>query len=301
MRLWCPGAVVVTAPNGRISTHDGGSMLGGPPRCTQHTYEAGYSLTAVRAAQGLIAAGNEVHLTFNPVYGGVAQILPADRAGRGLVNLPGGVQTNRQGTVNVQIEVIARADRPWTLDLTDAGRASLDKIMSWLRYDLGIPDVWPAGPPPAYSNGANHPENSRSAAVWVSKPGYYGHSQVPENDHGDPGALDIRVLAAAGRRTAPTTPSPTAASVPPACLLEGEMYFRATTDSTSKGADGKPLAPARSVFHCATDPRLGGTRYWLPGSASPLAQAVERAGGLIDVDGQDIIDAYPTLVPVPQV
>lgn len=207
MRLWCPGAVVVPAPNGRISTHDGGSMLGGPPRCTMHTYEAGYSLTAVQGARGLIAAGNELHLTFNPVLGGLAQIIGADRAGRGLVNLPGGVQTNRMGTVNVQVEVIARADRPWTQDLTPAGRASLDQLIRWLRDDLGIPDVWPAGPPPAYYGGANHPESPRDPKVWTEHAGYFGHSQVPENDHGDPGAIDVRVLAAAGHST-PVTKTP---------------------------------------------------------------------------------------------
>lgn len=207
-RLWCPGAVVVPAPNGKISTHDGGSMLGPDSlvACVWHTYEAGYGLSAVAGAKGLIADGNELHLTFNPVQGGIAQVMPADRAGRGLVNLPGGVQTNRLGKFRVQIEVIARASRPWTQDLTEAGHRDLDKIVSWLRDDLGIPDAWPDGPPPAYPLPRGVTAD-RDVHTWLTHSGHYGHVNAPENDHEDPGAIDIRVITAAGR-SQPVTKTP---------------------------------------------------------------------------------------------
>jgi hypothetical protein len=168
---------------------DGGSMLGGPPRIVWHTYEAGYGLTADAGAHGLVSAGNEVHFVFHPVDGDLVQLLPASRAGRGLKNLPGGVQTNRMGSVCLQVEVIGRAAQPWTADLTVAGRRGLAELVDFARAH-GIPDVWPAGPPPAYPDGFS----VRSATTWEQQAGHYGHSQVPENDHGDPGAIDIRAL-----------------------------------------------------------------------------------------------------------
>lgn len=183
------------------SSHDGGSMLGGPPRWVWHTYEAGYGLTAHNGARGLVAAGNEVHFVFHPQSGDIVQLLPAGVAARGLRNATGGVQTNRMGAVCLQVEVVARAARPWTGDLTDAGRAGLARLVGFARAH-GIPDVWPAGSPPRYPPG----DGNRSASIWATRGGHYGHSQVPENDHGDPGAIDPRVLfAAAPAMTAAAT------------------------------------------------------------------------------------------------
>lgn len=177
--LWCPGAVVVT---GGVS---GGSMVGGAARAVEHTFESGYGLTAVNGMKSLIAANNTVHLCFNPVTGQYAQGLPANVAGRGLVNQDGGVQTNREGSVCIQTEVVAFAANPWVEDLTDAGRAALEKINAW-RNSWGIPNLWPAGRPPG--SGGPFP---RSTTTWTTKAGYFGHSQVPENSHWDPGRIDI--------------------------------------------------------------------------------------------------------------
>lgn len=197
MRNWLPG--VPTLP----SSHDGGSMAGIGLRWVWHTYEAPYQLTALQGAKSLVRAGNEVHFVFHPVSGDIVQVLPANRAGRGLVNKPGGVQTNRQGLVCIQVEVVAFAKRPWTLDLTPAGRQGLAKLVTYGR-ELGIPDVWPAGPPPAYPSG----RSSRSVSDW-NKSGHFGHSQVPENSHGDPGAIDTKVLFSAA-------PQPTEEDMPTA-------------------------------------------------------------------------------------
>lgn len=183
------------------SSHDGGSMLGGPPRWVWHTYECGYNWSAERGARGLVSAGNECHFVFHPRTGAVAQVLPANRAGRGLRNLRGGVQTNRYGSVCLQVEVIGRARRPWTADLTSAGVEGLARLLEFGRSH-GIPDVWPAGSPPAFVKRRgywmNVPEPPRSVSAWTDEGGHFSHSQVPENTHGDPGAIDVGVMFAAG-------------------------------------------------------------------------------------------------------
>ena len=185
MTLICPGAIQVP------SNHDGGAMSGGQPHALWHTYEADpHGLTAERAARGLIAAGNEVHLTFNPLSGEYAQILPPNRAGRGLQHTAA-QPTNGMGSVCIQVEVIAFAAQPFTSLLSAAGLDSLGVIVDWMR-GLGVPDVWPAGQPP----GQNGPF-PRSSTLWV-RGGHFGHSQVPQNSHWDPGLIDTSVIIDSG-------------------------------------------------------------------------------------------------------
>ena len=146
-------------------------MVGGPPRWVWHTFEAPYTLSAMSAARYLLQHGIEVHFTWNPKTGDVVQILPASRAGRGLRNLSGGVQTNRQGQVCLQVEVVGYAAHPFTSALTKAGREGLARLIDFARGH-GIPDVFPAGPPPVHPGG----HSPRSKTTWLTRAGHFGHS-----------------------------------------------------------------------------------------------------------------------------
>jgi len=182
--LWIPGATIVPCHL------DGGSMMGtGEKYATIHTYESrGYGLSATEGARRLVAAGHGCTGTFNPVTGEIAQMVPANRASRTLVNVSGGVQTNRAGSFHAQFEVIGDAARPWTQDLTDAGKIGLARIIEWLD-SWGVPRVWPAGPPNPFPAGPLQ-------AFAPGPSGYYGHSQWKENanGHGDPGAINTTVF-----------------------------------------------------------------------------------------------------------
>ena len=107
---------------------------------------------------------------------------------------PGGIATNRFGSVHQQVEVIGYARQPWTSDLTPpAARA-------WrgarLLPVVGIPDQW------AFDQPARLPRPGRHARLPVPvRPRY--HSGWIGNDHGDPGAM-----------AAPWTLVPSAASDP---------------------------------------------------------------------------------------
>lgn len=220
--LWIPGATIIPC------NLDGGSQLGTEKYVTWHTYESkGYNLSALSGAYSLVAAGHGCTGCFNPVTGELVQMIPGNRASRTLVNISGGVQTNRAGAFHAQFEVIGDANRPWTQDLTDAGRATLTRIMAWLR-DWGVPDIWPAGNPPVYPGGYQN-------RIGPAASGHYGHSQWQENTHGDPGAIDVSVLFGVSTPTPP--PPPVGEKIPPTQSFHGNVYIgklhRGVTNSDS--------------------------------------------------------------------
>jgi hypothetical protein len=129
-------------------------------------------------------AGMAPHLLWDPFTGKVVQYFPATSRAKAVKNAPGGVETNRKGDVTIQIEVLffpyCRVGGRVYASIADTPCVGLDNIMRWLR-SWGVPDVWPMGRPDGRSQ--------RNASTWNTRSGHYGHSQVPENDHTDPGVM----------------------------------------------------------------------------------------------------------------
>ena len=174
MSLYLPGAKVIPG-------RDGGTMLGGPSKVVWHTTENDPTKTTASAiAHYLVGSGNTVHLVWNPVSGETVAMIPANVAGRGLENRAGGVETNRAGRVVIQIEVVGRASQPFTSGPCNG----LPKILAWVA-SLGVPPVWSG-------------TTNRSTVNWA-KSGHFGHMDVPEQNHTDPGNVD---------KTKLTTPTP---------------------------------------------------------------------------------------------
>lgn len=94
--------------------------------------DADYS--AVLAARLLNATVSPVHLVWDPSDGVVVQMLPASRTGLYRDTLP-------EGANKSAVEVLVLGGQPFT----DGPMTGLGRIMDWIR-DLGIPDVFPAGP-----------------------------------------------------------------------------------------------------------------------------------------------------------
>jgi hypothetical protein len=60
--------------------------------------------------------------------------------------------------------------------LADTPCKGWDELHAWVR-SWGVPDAWPSG----------RPENcTRNESTWETKPGWYPHKGVPENNHDDP-------------------------------------------------------------------------------------------------------------------
>lgn len=200
--LWIPGAekLPCSKPGGTITST-------APPRAVWHTVEGTSGSTSAWASsiRVLNEKSAEPQVLYDPITDRLGQFMPLNLSGRALKN-DGGYQTNRIGRVCIQIEVIAFSAKPFT-GYWKPGKnfkALVAALKSW-----GIPvDVWPAGPPPKFIANPPHnvPENDRDRQTWLTKGGSFSHSQIPANDHGDPGGVDIHAMAEAGKPTTPPKP-----------------------------------------------------------------------------------------------
>ncbi|MFH8804765.1 hypothetical protein ACH4F6_35265 [Streptomyces sp. NPDC017936] len=128
-----------------------------------------------------------------------------DISSRALVNRPGGVETN---TLNVcQLELVGTCDPRLHSTWQTNGRmhvywpkapqwalADVARFLAWMHthHDVPLrgPSLWPAYPKSAGNGGGQR----MSGARWNDFRGVCGHMHVPENEHGDPGAIDFERL-----------------------------------------------------------------------------------------------------------
>lgn len=124
------------------------------------------------------------HLLWDPFTGRIAQFYPATSRSKSVVDTPGGTRTNRAGKVVLQVETLffphCRINGKTYATVRGTPAKGLGKILAWAR-SWGVPDDWPMGKPTWTA--------SRSGKVWASRGGHYGHGQVPENTHNDPGPM----------------------------------------------------------------------------------------------------------------
>ena len=175
---------------------DGGSFTTSPDKILLHSTETG-------SFPGYGGGASAPHFTIDLENGEVRQHSPMNRAARALRNASGGVQTNRDGVI--QIEIIGTCDKsfarkhgyPYLPDMTDemAGRLKwlLQKICAAIpAIPLTTSVAWKTYPS-SYGNSSVRMSNSQ----WTRYKGILGHQHAPENTHGDPGDLPMkRILGA---------------------------------------------------------------------------------------------------------
>jgi hypothetical protein len=129
----------------------------------------------------------------------VVRHLPDTIAARSLRNLSGGIETNRDGTILIQIELMGFAGSPESIgdrdDLVWLGTEVVGPLCRRNAIPIATSVRW--APYPA-SYGTNAPQRL-SASAWDSYSGVLGHQHAPENTHGDPGAIDIATILSAAR------------------------------------------------------------------------------------------------------
>jgi len=121
---------------------------------------------------------------WDPFTGRVTQFYPADSRSKSVVDLSGGTRTNRAGKVVIQVEALffpyCRVGGKVYAKLSDTPCKGWSELHAWIK-SLGVPDVWPMGKPVDFTS-------HRDEHAWETQGGWYGHSQVPENTHQDPGS-----------------------------------------------------------------------------------------------------------------
>lgn len=175
--LWMPGAT--------REPQAGGVTLNTslPPRATWHiTWDAltnGVQPPFENVSNYLKRVGYCPHIMWDPFTGKIVQYYPANVGGRALN------AWNEDGAVNIQVEIY------FTPGVTHEGKVyntvaetpgvGFAELLTWMD-GFGIPRTWPMGAP-AWQG------NSRDANVWNENAGHYGHCNVPNNTHSDPGPM----------------------------------------------------------------------------------------------------------------
>lgn len=159
-----------------------GSYLGGPFKIVHHTTEGA---TAKVAMEAFKANKSDPHFTVDA--NSVFQHIDTAEGARALRNAPGGVETNRDSAV--QIELVGFAHLP----KDQQALTNLARLCRWIETSHGIPRVWPSGLPRSAKNGADPGGHNRDPQSWDNQSGHFGHCHVPENTHWDPGYLETEV------------------------------------------------------------------------------------------------------------
>jgi hypothetical protein len=170
---WCPFA------DRSVPGNSPGGYKGGPWKVVIHTTEGG-------SAEGAFSAyrSNNTWPHFTVDESVIYQHVDTQTSASAVLNESGGCETNRLQALQIEMVGYAgKAKEPAMLE-------NAARLCRWLEETYGIPPEWPAGRP----QGSNGP-HTRSSSLWTSKSGYYGHSQVPENSHWDPGYLSDDELA----------------------------------------------------------------------------------------------------------
>lgn len=184
-----------------------GPHVGGPFKIVHHTTEGS---SAQGAMQAFAEHRSDPHFTVDATT--IFQHIDTAEGARALRNDPGGVQTNRDSAV--QIELVGFAHLP----KDHAALTNLARLCRWIEATHSVPKVWPSGFPRPAKNGKDPGGHNRDAATWDTKSGHYGHCHVPENTHWDPAYTQDEVVFimdaafdSAGSLVPGTSPSPKAA------------------------------------------------------------------------------------------
>ena len=209
-----------------------GTHLGGPFKIVHHTTEGSRAQGAFEAFR---RNRSDPHFTVDGTN--VYQHIDTAEGARALRNEVGGVQTNRDSAV--QIEVVGFAH----LAKDRATLINTARLCRWIEQTHGVPNVWPAGLPKTAKNGRDPGSHNRDAATWDQQSGHYGHCHVPENSHWDPGYTQAEVaflmnasFDAVGKLTGSQPPS---------------MPARALGPQSARRKAGVPQEPASTMpDHC---------------------------------------------------
>ena len=149
-----------------------GSYINVAPKIVWHTTE-GSNLPSY--------SGSHPHFTIEPESGKLYQHIPITSGAMALLNASGGVETNRANCI--QVEIIGTAAS--TQNLSDKAYRNLASLARWIEKYHRVPRKATV----RFQDASSY--RRLSGSDWYSYAGHCGHQHVPENDHWDPGKLNI--------------------------------------------------------------------------------------------------------------
>ena len=167
---------------------NGGTYTGGPFRGVIHTTEYKWYKPS---KTNYYDKFDPPHFTMVMEKGGVAfyQHFPITVAARALENRRGGVETNRRSAIQIEIA--------WTAaDIDNLPDAMVERLWDWMRWvetETGVNSASYRkfrGIEARGLDGVGRMTNDE----WNDFDGWCGHQHVPENEHWDPGKLNLGQL-----------------------------------------------------------------------------------------------------------
>lgn len=186
MELWHPTAIQV------IPSSYTGSLLSSFEKQVIHTTETEKYTPSKVSYYGHQLWPHATLAQINNVWT-LFQHLPLNRSSACMRNLVGGVETNRDGCIQIEIAYTAGKGQ----ELPTGGLNKLYEWLSWVGRKTEIPfhfvdDFHYYLPENNYQLG-KEPWRLRGAA-WDSFRGILGHQHADENVHGDPGKINVAYL-----------------------------------------------------------------------------------------------------------
>lgn len=168
--MFCPFARQISGAK------SAGPFTSGPFKIVHHTTE-GSTLKGALTALGSVHSESHFVVDENEIV----QLIDTQFASKSLRNAAGGVQTNKDSAI--QIEMVGFAGKPKNIKTL----LNVRRLCRWIEENYDVPRIWPNGYPKPPKNGKDPGGHNRNAKNWDTLGGHYGHSQVPENVHWDPG------------------------------------------------------------------------------------------------------------------
>lgn len=254
---------------------------GANPAFESPTFKIVHHTTEGSTAAGAMAAFAKNRSTphFTVDRETIYQHVDTDQHARSLRNAEGGVQTNLDGAIQIELVGFAHL-RKDPLALTNVAR-----LCRWIETEHGIPIEWPAGLPRPAVNGKDPGGHLRDPAIWTAKRGHYGHCHVPENTHWDP-AYSAEEVAFLDSARFDEGGGLVSATLPPPAPAQATGTFGAGHVSTMPD-------------HCGGEgePHDGPAPVEVPAGAAPRPERVLNARA-DTLDFRDLM-YVPTLVEVP--
>ena len=172
------------------ATTAGSSYVGDFPfKLVLHTTE-GHSIASAVAEYANPVKRAWPHFTVSFAERRKVQHYPLNIASRAVKNLDGGVETNRARAIN--LEIVGFAVKTPEMSAEELEWLAVEAVRPLMEL-LDIPAVAPAfvAHPASFGFGA---AQRFDGPTWLAFHGVCGHQHVAENDHGDPGALNVQAL-----------------------------------------------------------------------------------------------------------